>query len=234
MTRHFMLFVALSGLAIACSSATDPDSNGASTNGTNPGGSSGSSGGDGSSGGSSSSKYSCCINDVFYKCPDQAAFDKCSGAPAGGQDCEAKCPPADVQCLMGCADARSKASHDPSACAKSTEACPEASGSCNNIGSGSCSVDGDCSSGNHCTGGKCYSNTAGSKCDVDGDCGSGNHCTGGCCLDNAAGSKCDVDGDCGSGNHCTGGKCYANKFGSPCDVDGDCGSGNECKSGTCR
>ena len=208
MTRHFMLFVALSGLAIACSSATDPNSNGASTNGTNPGGSSGSSGGDGSSGGSSSSKYSCCINDVFYKCPDQAAFDKCSGAPAGGQDCEAKCPPADVQCLMGCADARSKASHDPSACAKSTEACPEASGSCNNIGSGSCSVDGDCSSGNHCTGGKCYSNTAG--------------------------SKCDVDGDCGSGNHCTGGKCYANKFGSPCDVDGDCGSGNECKSGTCR
>ena len=178
MTRHFMLFVALSGLAIACSSATDPDSNGASTNGTNPGGSGG---GDGSSGGSSSSKYSCCINDVFYKCPDQAAFDKCSGAPAGGQDCEAKCPPADVQCLMGCADARSKASHDPSACAKSTEACPEASGSCNNIGSGSCSVDGDCSSGNHCTGGKCYANKFGSPCDVDGDCGSGNECKSGTC-----------------------------------------------------
>ncbi|MBS2014739.1 MAG: hypothetical protein JST00_17760 [Deltaproteobacteria bacterium] len=231
MSRHFMVFAVVSAFALACSSTADPGTGG-STNGTSPAGT-GEGTGTGTGTNTASSKYSCCINDVHYKCPDQAAFDKCAGTPAGGQDCEAKCAPGDVPCIMACADARSKASHDPSACTKTTEACPSTN-SCNNVGTRSCQVDGDCDSGNHCTGGKCYSNSAGSKCDVDGDCGSGNHCTSGCCLGNETGSACDVDGDCGSGNHCTGGKCYANKLGSPCDVDGDCGAGNECTNGRCR
>lgn len=181
MSRNFMPFAVVSALAIACSSSTDPAGTGGSTNGTTPGNGNGNGSGDPANpGGSSSSKYSCCINDVHYKCPDQAAFDKCSGAPAGGQDCEAKCAPGDVKCLMDCADARSKTSHDPSACTKTTEACPS-SNSCSGVGTGKCSIDADCGSGNHCTDGKCYANRLGSPCDIDADCGSGNECTNGKC-----------------------------------------------------
>lgn len=202
MVRLASGFFALTLLTLACSSTNGGASDGSSGNGGS-GGSSGSSGTGGNAG-----KFSCCLNDVFYQCPDQAAFDKCAGASP--LDCHAKCGGADFECHMKCDDEAANVSHDPSACAKKTEACPPISGpsaSCNGIGSGKCDVDGDCGSGNHCTGGKCFDNTAGSKCDVDGDCGSGNHCTGGCCLDNSAGSKCDVDGDCGSGGSCTSGTC---------------------------
>ncbi len=185
----------------------------------------------------SNTKYSCCLNDVYFACADKASFDKCAGFDFGA--CDMACSPADFACHQQCASQAANAKHDPSACNQQPGKCPTSppptGGSCNGSGFSTCQIDSDChSSSKHCTGGKCFFNQAGSKCNIDSDCGDGNHCTSGCCLTNTAGSKCNIDSDCGSGNHCTSGKCYANMFGSPCNIDSDCGSNSSCVNGKCN
>jgi hypothetical protein len=183
----------------------------------------------------------CCLNGAFYNCTSQAAYGQCAGFDIDA--CMGACSPSDPACAQGCMEKLSTAKHDPSACQRdpskdgtcsiSNNSGPSPSGCSSDIGLGSCSIDQDCPTGEHCTNGKCYDNAAGSLCTIDPDCGSGNHCTNGCCESNTSGSHCTIDGDCGSGNHCTNGSCYPNMFGSPCTINPDCGPGESCVNGQC-
>ena len=181
-----------------------------------------------------SAKFTCCLNDVFYVCPDKAATDQCA---FGGFDfgaCMAKCT--DPACSKKCSDQLSNASPDPSKCKEqSGKKCPatKTTASCVGIGDGSCQYDHQCGSGRHCNGGRCFDDATGSKCEYDHQCGSGNHCTDGCCQGNDTGTTCEYDHQCGSGAHCTSGRCHDDAVGSPCQYDHQCGSGNSCESGTC-
>jgi hypothetical protein len=193
-------------------------------------------------GGSVSAKYTCCLNDVFYACPDQSAFDKCAGSNPTA--CHAACAASDIDCHMKCDQQAGSAKHDPSACTRRNEACPATGGGgggggsggggalCTRVGIRDCSLDSQCGSGNHCADGKCYPNDTGSKCALDSQCGSGNHCTNACCQSNSIGTTCSLDSQCGSGNHCTNGKCYSGALGNPCSLDSHCNSRN-CTNGKC-
>ena len=190
-------------------------------------------------GSTTAGKFSCCLNDVFYACPDKTKFDACSGGAGNIGDCIAACDPMDAGCQASCSKAGSK-KPDPSGCAKQEgEACPGGGGGggtaiCTGIGGKACTADYQCGSGNHCTDGHCFDNTTDTKCTADYQCGSGNHCTDGCCQSNTEGTTCTADYQCGSGNHCTGGACHANESGSPCTADYQCGSGGNCTSGKCQ
>jgi hypothetical protein len=170
------------------------------------GGGAGGSGSGGSGAGhtsSSSDKFSCCINDAHYRCPDQASFDKCAGFDIDA--CMQACSPADFMCSQGCFDKWTSSSHDPSACTEDASVqCGGGGGSCVGDWDGTqCDYDVDCAS-NNCYQNKCYANDVGNPCEYDVDCTS-NNCYQNCCYDNAAGSPCEYDVDCTSNN------CYQNK-----------------------
>lgn len=179
--------------------------------GTGGSGGSDASGGSASSGTSPSStgtgthantSFTCCINQAPYACPDQAAFDKCSGGIADVAACHAACGP-DPSCHAKCDGMIG--TPDPSACVSAPKLSCKST-SCNGVGFGKCDLDADCGSNEHCTKGACFSNDAGSSCDIDADCGAANHCTQGCCHTDTAGSPCDIDADCGAGT-CENGTC---------------------------
>lgn len=188
--------------------------------GTDAGPSPGADGGGGGGG-----RFECCINDVGYRCPSEAAVNQC----AGGFDprCFERCTTPD--CFDACIRMMEETMPDPSACTEDRSVtCEPIGGVC--IRGNACDLDSDCSSDN-CSGGYCYDNDVGCPCDLDSDCTSDN-CSGGECRGNGVGSACDLDSDCTSGN-CSGGECQGNGFGSPCDLDSDCDSGN-CSGGTCQ
>lgn len=196
----------------------------------------------GDGGTSASAKFTCCLNDVFYVCPDKAAVDQC--ALGGGADfnaCRAGCA-GNPSCIEKCTSGISDAKPDPSACTKqSGQACPatkpttsDPKALCTGIGAEKCTYDSQCGSGRHCSSGACFENEAGTKCTYDSQCGSGNHCTDGCCQGNTSGTTCTYDSQCGSGNHCSSSKCYPNDTGSPCTYDSQCGAGGNCSGGECQ
>lgn len=166
------------------------------------GGGGGSGGSEGAGNSNANTSFTCCINQEPYACPDQAAFDQCSGGVADVAACHSACG-ADPGCHAQC-DAM-LGTPDPSGCTSDpTLSCN--STLCNGVGFGACDIDADCDSSAHCTDGACFSNEAGSSCDIDADCGSSNHCTDGCCHTNTSGSPCDIDADCGAGT-CENGTC---------------------------
>lgn len=99
-------------------------------------------------------------------------------------------------------------------------------------GGGSCTSNGDCTSG-LCLGGVCEAGKAGgSDCSSGTDCVSG-VCTAGACVGNGqgapSGSTCASASDCASGL-CTGGECAV---GSGLPDGRSCSSAGECASGAC-
>ena len=96
----FFVSTATAALIAACG--------GSNTDNAKPGGSSsgggttsgGSSSGGSSSSSSSSTSFTCCINNTYYKCPSQAALDRCGNFT----------------------------NPDPSGCAQQSGSCPQASG----------------------------------------------------------------------------------------------------------
>jgi hypothetical protein len=177
----------------------------------------------GTDGGGSAGRFECCINDVGYRCPTEAALNQC----AGGFDpeCFSRCMTPD--CFDACARMQAEAMPDPSGCTADATVTCESAGVC--IRGSACDLDSDCASDN-CTDGYCYDNGEGCACDLDSDCTSDN-CTDGLCRGNGVGAPCELDSDCTSDN-CTGGECQGNGFGSPCELDSDCTS-DSCTDGTC-
>lgn len=107
---------------------------------------------------------------------------------------------------------------------------------CPTSGERTCKDSGDCGSGNHCTGGRCFANQAGCPCTSEetADCGSQAHCTRGQCYLNQAGTPCTNTKQCGPRAHCTVDTCYSNASGSPCSESADCGPSSACVSGKCN
>ena len=61
---------------------------------------------------------------------------------------------------------------------------------------------------NRCTDACCQGNSTGTTtCTLDGQCGGGNHCTGSTCYANEQGSPCSLDSQCGASRNCTNGEC---------------------------
>jgi hypothetical protein len=190
--------MAVASLVAACGS------NGGNGNTGGNGGSGGDGGGHTSS---TSSKYTCCINDKHYRCPDKAAFDKCAGFDIDA--CMQACAPSDFMCPGSCFDQAANATNDPSSCQEDPSVQCGGSGGGGPVGScvgdwdGSmCDYDADCTS-NNCFDNKCYGNDVGNPCEYDADCTS-NNCYQNCCYDNSKGSPCEYDADCTSNN------CYDN------------------------
>lgn len=146
----------------------------------------------------STSRFECCIDGAPYRCPDQDAFDQCTG----GFDptCFERCTTPD--CFDTCIAMMEMAAPDPSGCFSDATVTCEATSTCS--AGTACDYDDDCSSGN-CTNGHCWGSSTGCACDYDDDCTSGN-CTNSRCEGNGFGSPCDYDDDCTSSN-CTDGTC---------------------------
>ena len=166
--------------------------------------------------------YECCINDVGYRCPSEAALNQCAGFDPR---CFERCMTPD--CFDACARMQAEAMPDPRGCSADATVTCEPSGTC--VRGSACDLDSDCTSDN-CTEGYCYGNEVGCACELDSDC-TGDNCTGGECQGNGVGSPCELDSDC-SGDNCTDGECQGNGFGSPCELDSDCTS-DSCTDGRC-
>lgn len=228
---------------VGCSGAggtSDPSTNGGTSGGSGSGSGSSTNGGSSSS---SSAKFTCCLNDVYYVCPDKASTDKCATGGFDLSGCMANCA-GNPTCMDKCSSQMNAAKPDPSACTKQAgQACPatdsptnngNSTATCSGTGGEACGYDSQCGAGRHCASGHCWDNATGSKCGYDSQCGSGNHCTDGCCQGNSTGTTCGYDSQCGDGNHCTNGKCYENASGSPCGYDSQCGAGGNCTGGKCQ
>lgn len=183
------------------------------------GGGDGGSGGSGGNGGSGAgntnvtSKYTCCINDAHYRCPDKQAFDACAGFDIDA--CMQACSPADFDCMDGCFAQWESSSHDPSGCTE------DATVQCGGTGGG----------GTGGSAGSCVGEWDGTQCDYDADCDS-NNCFDNKCYATGNGNPCDYDADCAS-NNCYQSCCYASSAGNPCDYDADCAS-NNCYNNKCQ
>ena len=158
------------------------------------------------------SKFTCCINDAHYRCPDKAAFDKCSGFDIDA--CMQACTPGDFNCMDSCFMQWESATNDPSGC---TEDATVQCGGTGGTGGG--------------TVGSCVGDWDGANCDYDADCNS-NNCFENKCYATDNGNPCDYDADCNS-NNCYNNCCYANSAGNPCDYDADCTS-NNCYNNKCQ
>jgi hypothetical protein len=95
-----------------------------------------------------SSQFTCCINDVGYTCPDQAAFDQCMGFDL--HDCMMGCAFGDSDCKNSCFDQASASEPNPEACEEDSSAdCSTDSGTCGGTAI-PCDLDLDCCEGLVC------------------------------------------------------------------------------------
>jgi hypothetical protein len=95
-----------------------------------------------------SSKFTCCINDVGYTCPDQAAFDQCIGFSL--HECMMACAFDDSACRDACYDQASASDPDPGACEEDANAdCSTDTGTCGGTAI-PCDLDLDCCEGLVC------------------------------------------------------------------------------------
>jgi hypothetical protein len=200
------LFATLGFACFDSGSNSDDDDDGGKSSGA------GASGSTSSSNGSGNASFWCCINNVGYACPNDAAVVQCIGFDIDG--CMAGCGWDDFDCQDACFDAWANSSPDPSACTQ------DASVDCN--------ANPTTTTGG---GGSCVGTWTGQYCDVDSDCSTYN-CVNDKCYETAAGNPCDVDSDCASYN-CYAGCCYGTTAGNPCDVDSDCASYN-CYNNVCQ
>lgn len=86
-----------------------------------------------------------------------------------------------------------------------------------------CREDGDCDTGEQCSGGACQPIPG--YCEGDADC-SGSQV----CRDNRCGPECRSDDECSEGQVCEGGECVADQ---ECTTNADCASNETCQDGEC-
>ena len=137
-------------------------------------------------GNGSGSGWYCCLNDVGYACPHEAATIQCVGIDMDA--CMAGCAFDDFECIDACFAAWESSTPDPSACTQ--DATVDCSGTPRTTTTGG-------------GGGLCVGTWTGQSCDYDSDC-STNNCFQNCCYDTGPGNPCDYDSDCSSNN------CYDN------------------------
>jgi len=95
-----------------------------------------------------------------------------------------------------------------------------------------CSTSVQCYSGT-CTAMKCAGRAAGATCSRDGECLFGYHCTGVCTINVAIGATCSSGSDCGNFAICNNGTCrvpYSVTAGGHCSTDEACTFGTYCGS----